>query len=107
MGRLLYRLRARVADGEGDGRGDRLGVRGVSPIPDSDPLKAEGLPQAVLDAREVLGVERAEHALDELFLHGEVVRDPRRAWVTQTDGLPMLNEDDRLGPVSGGSAACC
>jgi hypothetical protein len=53
-------------------------------------LKAEGLPQAVLDAREVLAVERAEHALDELLLHGEDVRDPRRASVVQTDGLPVL-----------------
>ncbi len=58
--------------------------------PRRDPLKAEGLPQAVLDAREVLGMERAEHALDELFLHAEDVRDPGRAWVAQTDGLPVL-----------------
>jgi len=40
--------------------------------PRRDPLKAEGLPQAVLDAREVLGMERAEHALDELFLQARM-----------------------------------
>jgi arylsulfatase A-like enzyme len=52
-------------------------------------LKAEGLPQALLDSRRVFGMQPAEHAVDELLFDRDDVRYPHRARVPQADRFPM------------------
>src|SRR6266545_7663601 len=61
-------------------------------------LKPKGFAKPLRHAREIIGLQRPQHAFDEILLHPEEVRDAGGAWVVKPHSLPVLQ---RIVPGAG------